>query len=201
VKVIIYIEGGGDGQLLDTLFRQGWAQFFQSAGLAGKMPQVVRGNGRRRAFDLFANAVASQRKNELPLLLVDSEEAVAEGRTVWQHLKARPGDGWARPKSATNNQAFLMVQVMETWFVADRDALRAFFGNCFNDSKIPAWPNLESVPKQSIYDTLDRATAKCGGKRYAKGELSFKLLRTISPARVENASPRAKALLDRLRDL
>jgi Domain of unknown function (DUF4276) len=199
VKVIIYIEGGGDGQLLDTLFRQGWTQFFQSAGLAGKMPKVVRGKGRRQAFELFAKAVASQRENELPLLLVDSEEAVAQGHTVWQHLKARPGDGWARPRSATNDQAFLMVQVMETWFVADRDALRTFFGNCFNGSKIPAWPNLESVPKQRIYDALHRATAKCREKPYAKGKVSFELLRTILPAKVENASPHAKALLDRLR--
>lgn len=27
----IYIEGGGEGQLLDTLFRQGWKQFFERA--------------------------------------------------------------------------------------------------------------------------------------------------------------------------
>ena len=144
----------------------------------------------------------TRKPNELPLLLVDSEGRVAPAHSAWQHLKARPGDGWDRPNGASDDQAFLMVQVMETWFIADREALRTFFGNRFKDNAIPAWPNLEAVPKQGVYDALDRATAECGEKRYeegTKGRLSFKLLATISPEKVENASPHARALLDRLR--
>ncbi len=73
----IYIEGGGEGHLLDTLFRQGWTAFFKTAGLEGKMPGIVRGQGRTRTFDLFVTAVVNLRPGVLPLLLVDSEGPLA----------------------------------------------------------------------------------------------------------------------------
>src|SRR5437763_7671670 len=94
VSAKIYAEGGGEGQLYDTLFRQAWRDFFKSAGLAGRMPSVVRGKGRGRTFDLFATAVANPRPGEVPILLVDSEEGVDEFHTAWQHLAKR--DGWKR---------------------------------------------------------------------------------------------------------
>ena len=202
MKVKIYVEGAGQTDLRRHECRLAFSLFFEAAGLKGKRPHTVPCGGRGHAYDAFRTAMHTRKPNELPLLLVDSEGPVAQGHTTWQHLKARPGDGWDKPEGVTDDQAFLMVQVMETWFIADRDTLRNFFGNCFNDNTIPAWPDLETVPKQSIYDALDRATAKCGEKHYVegtKGKLSFKLLGTISPAKVENASPHAKALLDRLR--
>lgn len=107
MSVKLYIEGGGDGPLYDTLFRQGWRQFFAAAGLAGRMPGVVRGQGRAQTLDLFATAVAHPRGG-LPLLLVDSEDPVEEGRSVWQHLETR--DGWTRPPGAADDQAFLMLK-------------------------------------------------------------------------------------------
>ena len=112
MSIKLYVEGGGEGQLLDTLFRQGWTRFFEAAGLAGRMPSVVRGQGRKQTFDLFVRAVTHPRGGTLPLLLVDSEEPVEEGHSVWQHLEAR--DGWKRPHGTADGQAFLMVQVMET---------------------------------------------------------------------------------------
>jgi hypothetical protein len=119
VRTRIYIEGGGEGRLYDTLFRRGWSEFFEAAGLSGRMPRVVRGKGRGQTFDLFSTAVSNPRPGVLPLLLVDSEDPVQLGHTVWQHLKAR--DDWDQPEG-TDDQAFLMVQVMETWFLADWDS-------------------------------------------------------------------------------
>jgi hypothetical protein len=196
VSVRLYVEGGGEGQLLDTLFRQGWTQFFKAAGLAGKMPSVVRGQGRAQTFDLFATAVAHPRNGILPLLLVDSEDPVAEGRSVWQHLEAR--DGWKRPTGAAEDQAFLMVQVMETWFLADRDLLRRYFGGSLRETHLRQWPVLEAVPKPTVFDALAKATAGCQ-KQYAKGKVSYELLGRLSPHQVEAACPHAKALLERLR--
>lgn len=57
VSAKIYIEGGGEGQLLDTIFRESWNAFFKAAGLAGRMPRVVRGRGRKQTFDLFGTVV------------------------------------------------------------------------------------------------------------------------------------------------
>lgn len=198
MRVKLYIEGGGEGHLLDTLFRQGWKQFFEAAGLSGKMPSVVRGQGRKQTLDLFVTAVANPRGGTLPLLLVDSEDPVEEGHSVWQHLEAR--DGWTRPPGAADDQAFLMVQVMETWFLADRNMLRRYFGNSLRENHLPQWPVLEAVPKRSVFDALAKATAGCR-KHYAKGKVSFELLGLLSPPLVEAACPHAKALLERLRGI
>ena len=57
MSIKLYVEGGGNGELLDTLFRQGWKEFFEAAGLSGRLPRVIRGKGRVQAFDMFATAV------------------------------------------------------------------------------------------------------------------------------------------------
>ena len=198
VTAKIYIEGGGQGQLLDTLFRKGWTAFFKAAGLEGRMPRVVRGQGRKRTFDLFLTAVENPEPDVFPLLLVDSEDPISEGNTEWEHLKVR--DQWERPAGADDTQVFLMVQLMETWFLADRDLLCKYFGQAFREDALKSWPSLESVPKATVQETLSRATAACRTP-YAKGKVSFELLAKLDPAKVAQACPNARRLLDRLREL
>jgi hypothetical protein len=192
VSAKIYAEGGGEGEVLDTLFREGWRVFFQSAGLAGRMPRVVRGKSRNQTLDLFRTAVANPRSGELPLLLVDSEGPVAAGHSVWQHLKAD------RPTGSSDDQAFLMVQLMETWFLADQALLRSYFGSTLREHHFREWPNLEDVPKTTVLNALDFATAGCP-KPYSKGRVSYEILKNLNPTRVEEKCPHAKRLLDRLR--
>lgn len=194
----IYAEGGGEGQLLQIVFRKGWSEFFKSAGLAGRLPRVVRGGDRQKTFDLFRTAVEHPDPDTLPLLLVDSEEAVQAGHTTWQHLKKR--DNWDPPAGSTEDQAFLMVQVMETWLLADRAALRKYFDQHFNEKKLPNWPDLEAVSKEQIASALDSATTACK-KRYAKGAVSFELLARTDASKVESACPHAERLLTVLRSL
>ena len=161
------------------------------------MPRVVRGGGRNRTFDLFATAIQNPRPGRVPLLLVDSEAAVAVGHPAWQHLHER--DDWDRPRSARDDQVFLMVQVMETWLLADRTALRHYFGAPFRENALPQWPALEDVSKRDVLEALARATAACR-RPYAKGEVSFELLAIVEPALVAAACPYAAALLDCLRN-
>ena len=197
VTATLYIEGGGEGKDLRARFREGWKKFFDSAGVGGRT-KIVRGAGRRQTFDRFATAVSDSSPGTLPFLLVDSEGPVVLGHSVWQHLHVR--DGWPRPEGAGDDRAFLMVQVMETWFLADREALRSYFGTGFGENALRAWPNLEDVPKPKVLEALGRATASCR-KRYSKGRVSFELLAQIDSARVEAACPHAKALLNELRTL
>lgn len=195
VEVKLYVEDGGDGQLHDTLFRQAWAAFFNAAGLEGHMPRVIRGGGRQRTFDLFRTAVEHLTPGTLPLLLVDSEDAVRPDDSGWDHLKRR--DGWNRPPAAGSDDAFLMVQVMETWFLADRAALRTFFGSKLNENAFADWPELESVPKVTVLRALEKATLDCK-TRYAKGRASFRFLSMVDPAEVARRCRHAQQLLDRL---
>lgn len=196
MTIKIYAEGAGDGEFYDTLFRQAWQSFFQAAGLTGRMPGVIRGKSRERTFDLFRTAVQNPQRGVLPVLLVDSEGPVEPGTSAWDHLRAL--DGWEKPDGVGDGQAFLMVQVMETWFVADRAMLRDYFGSAFREHQLRAWPDLEAVSKPTVLNALAQATAACT-KRYAKGRVSFALLALLNPAVVEDACPHAKLFLDQLR--
>ena len=169
-----------------------------SAGLAGNLPSIVRGGSRNATFDQFRTAVRSGRREELPILLVDSEGPVATGHSVWQHLQAN--DQWARPPGVGDDQAFLMVQTMETWLLADRAALRDYFGASFRENRLPSQHNLEGINKETVLQSLELATADCN-KRYAKGTVSFEVLGRINPNAVAERCPHAKALLEFLRSL
>jgi Domain of unknown function (DUF4276) len=115
-------------------------------------------------------------------------------------LAARPDDQWERLAGASDDQAFLMVQLMETWFLADRDLLRRYFGPDFREEALRQWRALEQVPKATVLAALERATKACPTP-YAKGRVSFELLEGLDPVRVEQACPNAKRLLDCLREL
>jgi hypothetical protein len=201
VNIKLYVEGAARHSDFDrAVCRQAFSEFFAAAGLQHR-PRTVPCGGRQPAYDAFVTAVKTRRPGELPLLLVDSETPMAPGMTKWRHLQTRPGDNWNQPEGAGEDQVFLMVQVMETWLIADREALQEFFKPNFKENKIPVWPQLEHVSKAAVYDALAGATAECGQKKYSKGQLSFQLLKGISPAKVEAACPHAKALFDRLRNL
>lgn len=195
VKFKIYIEGGGEGDNLDSSFREGWTSFFLAAGFAGHRPGVVRGGGRDQTFKKFKIAVMHPVPGEVPLLLVDSEGPVPANLSVWNHLKTVWN--WDRPNSARDDQAFLMIEVMETWLLADREMLRSYFGQGFIERRLKAWPELELVPKAIVLKALRFSTAACS-RRYSKGKVSFELLAKLDPSKVAAACPQARALLDRL---
>jgi hypothetical protein len=209
--VKLYVEGGGDTQLLKTACRQGFAEFLAKAGLAGRLPRVVAGGSRNSAYDMFCTSIQA---GEPALLLVDSEEAVkpaaqpgdaavVSDRAQWKpwlHLKDRVGDGWAMPAGSEDVHCHLMVQCMESWLLADRDALSRFFGQGFKASALPAASRpLEELSKPSIYQSLAQATSDCKTKdAYGKGDHSFKLLALIDPAKVFQASPWAQRFIETL---
>ena len=131
------------------------------------------------------------------MLLVDAEGSVAAKTTAWAHLRQR--DGWSRPAGALDEQCHLMVQVMESWFLADVDALESYYGQGFRRQSLPANPNVEEVPKQDVERGLERASRDTGKEGYRKGRDSFEILGRVDPAKVREASEHAdkfvKALL------
>ena len=200
----IYVEGGGDSNLLKTACRRGFSEFVQKAGLEGKMPSIVACGGRQAAYDAFSTAVANGKP---AMLLVDSEgpidstyqQGALDTWTPWEHLKNREGDGWPQPDD-TPNTCHLMVQCMEAWFLADRAALAKYFGQGFNAAALPPAQNsIENIEKREIYQSLKNATkdTKTKGK-YDKGEHSFKILELMDPQKVIAASPWAKRFIETL---
>ena len=123
----IFIEGAGPGHLADTQFRKAWSEFFQKAGISKGKFSTVRGQSRKATYDLFSVELRIQKPNVLPLLLVDSEAPLNPAYNLWEHLAKREGDKWQKPSGATEQHLFFMVEIMETWFLADRELLKKFF--------------------------------------------------------------------------
>ena len=123
MTVKIYVEGGGThNKALQTECRRGFSELLKRAGLRGRMPRVVACGGRRMAYENFRTAHENAGPDERPILLVDSEGPIID-ENPWEHVRLRSGDGWVRPEGASQDQIHLMVQTMEAWFHADKDAL------------------------------------------------------------------------------
>lgn len=163
--VRIYIEGGGDGKHSKGSFRRGMQAFLQS--LREKSRSRLRWNmiacgSRGQAFDMFCTAI-QQHPDCFNILLVDSEGPVND--SPWVHLRKR--DNWLQP-DCTDGQCQLMVQLMETWFVADPDALARHFGQGFRRRKLPRHANVENIPKKDVIVKINKAVHDTSKKSYRK---------------------------------
>ena len=202
----LYVEGGGDTAALRKACREGFTRFLEKAGLKGHMPRIVACGNRRDAYESFCTAIEM---GEQAVLLVDSESPIADQHQQglpqewlpWEHLEQRPGDKWRKPETADELQCHLMVQCMESWFLADRDALKSFFKQGFQENQLPSAANaVESIAKQQVYQSLASASRDCKTKaQYGKREHSFKILALLDPSKVSAASPWAKRFHEELK--
>jgi len=201
LKVKIYVEGGGnDNSRLCAELRRGFQSLFIKAGFEGKLPSVIASGGRAEAFHDFEIAIKKVKKDEVILLLVDSEDAIAAS-TKWEHVKNRTGDNWDKPITADEDNLFFMVECMESWFLADKDALKNFYGKDFHENSLPNNTNLESVKKKKIYTALEKATKKTIKGTYGKGDHSFKILGMLDADKVKNHGKYAAEFFDYLEKL
>ena len=183
VSASLYVEGGGDSKSLKTACRRGFRKFIENARVAGGGSNIVACGSRGNAYRSFSKALSAGLNT---LLLVDAEGPVTTQET-WQHLKAN--DNWDRPATATDDQCHLMVQVMESWFLADADALASFYGQDFNRGPLPANRNIEQVPKEDALARLSQATRNTKKGGYKKGPDSYDILAKLNPAKVRGMSP------------
>jgi hypothetical protein len=192
VKVHIYVEGGGDQNLTLTKCRRGFSQFFKKVVPTGCQPKIIACGSRVQAYNRFCTALI-QHPEVFCILLVDSEAPVADAQGSWAHLKAR--DHWECPPSATEENAHLMVQCMESWFLADQKTLALFYGQGFNPNALPKQTNIENIPKSDVNQGLEAATrhTKTKGK-YHKTRHGFDILTLIEPHKVRQASEHAERL-------
>ncbi|MEK8019832.1 MAG: DUF4276 family protein [Candidatus Parabeggiatoa sp.] len=192
VKIHIYVEGGGDQNLTLTKCRRGFSQFFKKVLPSDCQPKIIACGSRMQAYNRFCTALV-QYPDVFCILLVDSEAPVADESNAWTHLKIR--DNWDCPDSATDENAHLMVQCMESWFLADRTTLAKFYGQGFNLNALPKQTNIEKISKNDVNQGLDAATrhTKTKGK-YHKTRHGFDLLSQIEPSRVRQVSEFAENL-------
>jgi len=198
----LYVEGGGDGKPLRTECREAFSKFLEKAGLRGAMPRVVACGSRNEAYERFCTALG---QGQQAFLLVDSEGPVEasvetgppEAWRPWEHLRRR--DGWKKPAQASDGDCHLMVQVMESWFLADKEALAAFFGQGFQEGALGS-QSVETVAKEEVFRGLGQASRHCKTQKpYAKGPQAFKILASLQPENIGKASPWARRFMDTLK--
>jgi hypothetical protein len=198
LKVKIYVEGGGQGAHSSSLraeLRQGFQALFIKAGFVGNLPSVIAAGSRNDAFNDFKTAIGKAKEDEMILLLVDSEDAIATS-TKWEHVKNR--DSWDKPDKAEEENLFFMVECMESWFLADKDALKSFYGKGFKENSLPKTANLESIKKTAIITSLENATNNTTKGAYGKGAHSFKILAGLDADKVKEHGKYSKEFFERI---
>jgi Domain of unknown function (DUF4276) len=144
-KVLLYVEGGHRDDIeLDLDFESDNANFRRNltrfvgrsltCEIQGWSLDVVLGGGRDEAIKRFnddvENQVAEEQRrgraiNKVRILLVDSEGAIRKGQKCKAHLNSQTA--WQLGNRVAENRVFLMVQCMESWFVADPNGLDAYY--------------------------------------------------------------------------
>jgi hypothetical protein len=189
-EVRIYFEG-------DSKLRPGLHQFLHSvielARKAGIGFSLVAGGAEPvRDFQIALET----RPEALNLLLIDSEGPVD---CSVRDLVTRRGDWHAsRASDVRDDQLHLMVQVMEAWFLADPDALAAYYGQGFARNRLPANPQVEQIPKTQVFEGLRLATRETKKKAYHKTRHAPALLESLGPDRVRKAAPHCERLFQAL---
>lgn len=189
MNVRVYVEGGGDSASSKAECRKAFSQFLGRALVDCPKPRVIACGGRESAYENFVTAL-DVHGQDFVILLVDSEDEVMAGTTVWQHLKTR--DNWDKPPTTTDENAHLMVRCMETWLVADRARLMAFYGQHLQQGSLPALVALETVSKEDVQSKLSHATR---ARPYEKVRHGFALLGGSDPATVVRHCPSFGRLL------
>ena len=187
MSVKIFVEGGGTYQETKAALRIGFGKLFEKIVPPGKLPRVVPCGGRDQAFKGFRSAVAESRPGECFLLIVDSEDPVHPGVGVWAHLKQR--DNWDCPAGADETSAHLMVQCMESWFLADPQILVTFYGDGFQATALPGRPNIEEIPRADVEEALKRATRHTQKEEYHEIKHASKILGELDPQLLRGKSP------------
>jgi hypothetical protein len=174
----LYLEGGKH-------LRNPMKEFIRRAVGSRVKLDVVACGPRDKAIARFRN------DSTAALLLIDSEgddlnelSSNVAGRTI---------------STKAPDQIFFMVQLMESWFLADQNSLAAYFGQGFNPNPLPANPDLETIPKQDVENGLGNATRPSRKGKYRKGTHDAPLLGLVDHFAVYGACPNFRKLVDYLR--
>ena len=192
------MEGGGSSALGRAAIRQGMGDFLASTRSAAQKKRIewnlVPCGSREDTFARFSEALDQAQESVAHILLVDAEAVVT---ALDPRIHLRNQDGWdltGVPEDAIH----LMVQIMETWIVADPKALDGYYGQGFSKAKLPKRANLEEEPKALVLDALREATKRTAKRDYDKIKHANKLLGLIDPERVQARCRYCKRLFDEL---
>lgn len=187
-EVRIHIEG--DAKLLP-----GFRRFFDALYRAGV--KVKLSTGGANAVEDFVSGVRKF-PNAVNILLVDADGPHSPAAV--QEVRRRI-NRYAPEIQVADDRLHFMVQVMESWFLADRAVLQAYYGQGFAENRLPANRQVEQIGKEDVISGLEGATRDSGKGRYHKTRHAPALLERVNPALVRGAAPACEKLFAALEQL
>lgn len=198
--VKIFIEGGGVGGATMKTFRSKCQMFFDKMLVGRDKLKITPGGGRSQTLALFLASLKSLGKSDYSILLVDAEGPLAPDADKWDHILATITSNAKKPKDLETEDLHFMVQIMESWFLADPHELSSYYGSAFRAEKLPKPINgldIETHLKDVVLKKLSAAVKPCQTDGYAKSD-GWDLIALIDPAEVCKVSHFARELRKRL---
>ena len=194
-EINIFFEG-------DDSLRPGFNAFFKdeidSARRRGIRFRLLKGGSTEETIKRFMQGLRAN-PDAFNILLIDSDRpdndrliASLKNRSTWDNQIGA---------NVQDDQLHFMVQVMESWFLADKDALARYYGRGFQASRLRPNPNVEQIPGNDVISGLQAATRNTSQKRYHKTKHAPDLLQRIDPNKVRNAAPNCRRLFTTLQSL
>ena len=192
-EIRIYYEG-------DKRLRPGLLSFLESEISIARQRsirfQLITGGSANITIERFIQGVEAN-PDAFNILLVDSDRP--DNGTLIESIKARSTWDTRIGANVQDDQIHFMVQIMESWFLADKDALARYYGRDFRSNRLPQNPNVEHVPKDDVIRGLTDAASDTSQRTYHKTKHAPALLREIDPTKVRNAAPNCDRLFNTLR--
>lgn len=135
--------------------------------------------------------------SDLNVLLIDSEAPAPSVADALRALRSR--NYWDANVAPEDERIHFMVQAMEAWFIADRQAMASHFGDGFRCGSLPNPQNAESISPTGLTESIDQALRGIGGRRrkkYDKVRDGARLLALIDEATVSRNCPSFGRLTD-----
>lgn len=178
-EIRIYFEG-------HALLKPGFDGFFKELH--------ERARKQRRGFHLIPSKSGAQARRDFGIALTVNPKA-------WNVLlldSEGPYDG--RRARTHRNSVFWMVEMMESWFHADKEALAEFYGDGFKSAALKANPKVELISKKDLKAGLKAATRNTKKGDYFDNKTSHasKLLAIVKPDLVRQAAPNCDRLFKAL---
>jgi hypothetical protein len=190
-EIWLHVEGGGNANQKERL-RQALGTFLNElqyrARAKGVRLRITFWGPRSETYIAFSRS-RSQEPATLHLLLVDSEGPV--NTSARQHLMQV--DGW-NLSNVPEDGCHLMVEVMESWFLADPGALENYFGQGFSVDALPPTRDVEQVAKDTVLEKLNRAARATKKQRYDKGRDTHLILARLDASKVRSRAPHCDRL-------
>jgi hypothetical protein len=184
-EIRVYVEG-------DDKLRSGFHEFFKDVR---EPAQALRIGfkcipcGAEPVRD-FCNALRSNPES-FNVLLLDND-----GRLSFESLKKR--SDWKPPREVDEKEVHWMIQIMESWFLADIETLREYYGPGFDPDHLPGHPNVEEAPKADVERGLKEATRRTRKGPYHKTAHAPRILELLKPGQVRAHAPHCRRLFDTL---